>query len=89
MTFKSKKTAEQYMHVPGFHVEMDGGAKRMAIQLSGINSIKDFSESEVLLRVRGFFVKINGDSLSLAIYENRTVEIVGKVISMELLYDKS
>lgn len=93
MTEKNKKrlrgVTAQPLVQPQFHCEIDGAAAHTSIILSGINSIRDFSDSEVLLRTRGFFVKINGKALSLAVYENKTVEISGKISAMELIYDKN
>ena len=71
-----------------FRGEIEGGGRCMSFLLSGINSIRDFSSSSVLLRCRGFLIGIRGESLSLSVYENKTVEIVGKIHGMEFVYDK-
>ncbi|MBO5945481.1 MAG: hypothetical protein J6Q69_02625 [Clostridia bacterium] len=60
----------------------------MSFLLSGINSIREFSSASVLLRSKGFMISIVGEALSLAVYENKTVEIIGKIFKMELVYDK-
>ena len=91
MTEKGKIGYPRYREqsiVPPFHAEIDGGARRMSFLLSGVNSIRDFSSSAVLLRCKGVLVEIKGESLSLAVYENKTVEIIGKIYGMELSYDK-
>lgn len=93
MTQKDKKSVKE-IFVPAvplskFHCEIDGGKAGAFVILSGINSIRDFSDSEVLLRATGFFVKISGKSLALAVYENKTVEISGKIFGLELVYDKN
>ena len=93
MTEKSRKhlkeAAGKTLVQPQFHCEIDGDAAHTSIILSGINSIRDFSDNTVLLRTRGFFVKITGKALSLAVYENKTLEISGKIFAMELIYDKN
>lgn len=93
MTEKNKKIQkvlpEKMLPATPFHCEIDGGRGMMSAQLSGINSIRDFSDCAVLLRARGFFVKISGATLSLAVYENKTVEISGRLLCVEFLYDKA
>ena len=61
----------------------------MSVLLYGIISIKDFSGEEVLMRASGFFIKISGLGLTLSVYENKSVEIFGKILNMELIYDKN
>ena len=72
-----------------FRCEYDGGKGGMSVMLYGIISIKDFSGEEVLMRTAGFFIKISGVSLTLSVYENKSVEIFGKILGMELIYDKN
>ena len=71
-----------------FSGQIGGGDRCMSFLLSGINSIREFSALSVLLRSKGFLISIAGESLSLAVYENKTVEIVGKIYKMEFIYDK-
>ena len=72
-----------------FRCEYDGGRNGMSVLLYGIISIKDFSGEEVLMRASGFFIKISGLGLTLSVYENKSVEIFGKILNMELIYDKN
>lgn len=72
-----------------FRCEYDGGKSGMSVILYGIISIKDFSGEEVLMRTAGFNIKISGAGLTLSVYENKSVEIFGKILNMELIYDKN
>lgn len=93
MTEKYKKifagVATPPLPTSAFHAELDGLGKRMSATFSGINSIRDFSDTDVTLRARGFLVKIKGATLSLAVYENKTVEISGRILCVEFVYDKT
>lgn len=75
-------------HTP-FRCEIDGGKGGMSVLFYGINSIKDFSGEEVLMRSAGFFVRLSGLGLTLSVYENKSVEIFGRVLNVELIYDKN
>ena len=86
---KVKKNLFQSTLLSPFHCEISGGKLGSFLVLSGINSIRDFSDRAVLLRSSGFFVEITGDELSISVYENKTVEISGKIHSLELIYDKN
>ena len=93
MTQKAKIAA---MHISSpatlrtpFRCEYDGGRSGMSVLLYGIISIKDFSGEEVLMRTTGFNVRIKGNGLTLSVYENKSVEIFGRILNMELIYDKN
>ena len=93
MTEKSKITshgvsAPHALRTP-FRCEYDGGRGGMSAILYGIISIKDFSGEEVLMRATGFLIRISGTGLTLSVYENKSVEIYGKILNMELIYDKN
>ena len=93
MTEKNK-IASPHISAPSvlrtpFRCEYDGGKGGMSVVLYGIISIKDFSGEEVLMRAAGFFIKISGVGLTLSVYENKSVEIFGRIVNMELIYDKN
>ena len=92
MTEKSKITSPRIQTTAiktPFRCEYDGGRYGMSVILYGIISIKDFSGEEVLMRSAGFNIKISGTGLTLSVYENKSVEIFGKILNMELIYDKN
>lgn len=93
MTEKNKITSP-YISAPSalrtpFRCEFDGGKGGMSSMLYGIISIKDFSGEEVLMRAAGFLIKISGVGLTLSVYENKSVEIYGKILNTEFIYDKN
>ena len=93
MTVKNKISSTDFsvgntIRTP-FRCELDGGRGGMSVILYGIISIKDFSGDEVLMRTSGFNIRISGVGLTLSVYENKSVEIYGKILNMELIYDKN
>ena len=73
----------------GFHIEADRTSKGMAIVVSGIIGISDFSDYSILLRSHGGRIAINGKGLFINVYENQSVEIVGKVEEIIFKYGKN
>ena len=63
----------------GFHIEADRTSQGMAILISGIIGISDFSDCSIHLRSHGGRIAINGKGLFINVYENQSVEIVGRV----------
>ncbi len=72
-----------------FHIEADRVMGGISMQVGGVIGVNEFSDTTVLLKLRGMNVRINGTSLCLTVYENKTVEIVGNIILTEYSYDKS
>ena len=86
MTQKSKKREKigvgKQIKSP-FRLELDGSRGRMNLSLSGVNSVRDYSEEQILLRLRGFFIKILGEGLRLFIFEDGSISLEGKILSVE------
>ena len=53
--------------------------------MCGVLSILDFSTELAILKIRRGRIRVRGGGLSIAVYENRTVEIFGKVEALEFL----
>ena len=70
---------------PGFHMEADKIGNSLSISIMGVISILDFSEICALLKMRKGKIKISGSELSVTVYENKTVEIIGKIGMVEFL----
>lgn len=68
-----------------FHMEADRFPLGVSVSIMGVLSIVDFNESSAIMKMRRGKIKVTGSSLSVAVYENRTVEICGKVGAVEFL----
>ncbi|MBQ7333464.1 MAG: YabP/YqfC family sporulation protein [Clostridia bacterium] len=71
-------------HTLPFHIEIDKSAGGYSVTASGVLRIVELSESIVSLKCRGGLLTVRGKLLSLSLYENKTVEISGKVEGFEL-----
>ncbi len=72
-----------------FHLEADRSIRGMAIILSGIIGISDFSEEQIILNSHGGRILINGRGLFICVYEGGSVEISGRVEEIAFKYGKN
>ena len=92
MTEKMKKRDKLNILLPkkcNFRAELDGNKSSMNVILSGVNSVKDYSDKLLILRCRGFFVKLSGEGLRLSVFEDGSLSLSGKILGMELVYDRN
>ena len=68
-----------------FHIEADRVASGVSVSVMGVLAITDFCESCAIMKMRRGKIKVLGAELSVAVYENKTVEIYGKVSAVEFL----
>ena len=75
--------------VSPFHIAVDRAAEGFLLSVCGVGGVSEFSDECVLLELSFSRLKINGAGLDLTVYEQSTVEITGKITSVEFLYDKA
>ena len=91
MTDKSKKERVRefgYKISPAFHIEADGGGGLLSVLVSGVVGIGDFSDKEIKLITKRESLKISGDGIKLSVFEQKTVEITGKVENISICLKK-
>lgn len=69
----------------GFHIEADKILSTTSVSVNNVFSIVDFREDAAILKMRKGKIKISGEELSISVYENKIVEISGKVRDIEFL----
>lgn len=93
MTNKEKTTPSAYSKIAAalssFHMEADRSTKGMSVILSGVIGISNFSDSSIHLLSHGGRIVVNGQKLFICVYENNSVEIVGKVEGVVFKYGKN
>lgn len=93
MTHKDKTQTSVYSKISSalssFHLEADRSTKGMSVILSGVIGISDFSDSSIHLLSHGGRIVVNGQKLFICVYENNSVEIVGKVEGVIFKYGKN
>ncbi len=84
--YEKKSQREPKEKMPAdFHIEADRCKEGISMSVAGVNSIVDFSEERVLLRVKKGRVEVHGASLSVTVYENKIIEITGKISGVSFL----
>ena len=69
----------------GFHIEVDGVNRGISVSVGGVLSILDFTEEAAVVKIRRGRLKIVGSELAVSVYENKTVEISGRLCRIEFL----
>ena len=73
----------------GIHLEVDESGDGFKLFVSGIKRISSLSDDSVSLRYRRGGVTVLGKKLTLAVYEDKTVEISGKIEGIEFANTKN
>ncbi len=89
MTRNNEKSKAGARPPSPFHVEIDRVQGGIAVLVSGVRAIRELTDTTALLRLKGGFMRINGRDVSVTVYENRTVEVIGGVMSIEIENDKT
>ena len=89
MTENNKEQADNRRGLSSFHLEADRSGSGLTLILSGIIGISDFSDSFILLKGHGGRICVQGKKLFINVYENETVEIVGRVEDIIFKYGKN
>lgn len=93
MTDKKKKKVPSARTVASalssFHMEADRTGRGMSLVLCGIIGISDFSDSFMHLLSHGGRITVTGAGLFISVYENGSVEIVGRVEGINFKYGKN
>ena len=89
MTDKVKKRDKNFTASQSFHLEADKSRSGMSVSINGIIGIADFTDETVFLRSHGGKVIVSGKRLNVSVYENKTVEISGRVEEISFKYGKN
>ena len=71
------------------HIEASRCDRGISMLIDGIIGVSDFNENSVMLSSHGGRINVGGRGLSLCVYDNGSVEIVGRIENMEFTYGKS
>lgn len=89
MTRNTEKSEPISRQPSAFHIEIDRIPGGVAVLVSGARAIRELTETTALLRIKGGFVRLVGRAISLTVYENKTVEVIGGVTNIEFENDKA
>ena len=82
---KKEKREAKENNSGGFHAEIDASGRGLSLSVAGVYSIMDFSEEKVILKVKRGRITVLGGELEIAVYENKTVEITGKITGVNFI----
>ena len=72
-----------------FNIEANRSVRGMSILIGGVVGIREYSDTSVLLLTHGGRIGISGKRILLTVYENNSVEIVGRVEEVSFTYGKN
>ena len=89
MKKKEINASEKLPSAPKFHMEIDAGRRNAAVLIYGVRHIEEYTAERLLLQIPGGRMKICGIDLALSVFENRCVEIRGRLSEVGFLYDRA
>ena len=91
MTEKSKEkiSIPTSFSATRFRLEAVRCRRGMSIIISGVISVSEFSSETISLKTHGQGLKILGQRLAIAVFENSDIEISGKIEEVKLSYGKN
>ena len=72
-----------------FHLEADRTGKGLSVTVGGIIGISDLNEGRVFLTSHGGRILVEGERLSVRIYEHNTVKIEGRIEVISFVLGKN
>jgi hypothetical protein len=88
MTRNDQKREPRLPRSP-LHVEIDRTSGGIAVLVAGVRAIRELTDTTALLRLKGGYLRISGVDVTVTVYENRTVEVLGGVGRIEIENDKA
>ena len=86
MQVKSEKSEERLKNPKdSFYFELSKRGKISSAVIGGVIGILDFSDNNVFLATHSGRINISGERLNVAIFENKTIQITGKIAEIRLV----
>ena len=83
------KTKRKSSPSSAFRLEAARCRRGVSLVLSGIISVEEFNSETVLLKSHGTKVRLRGTGFDISVFENRDIEITGKVVEIDFLYGEN
>lgn len=85
----AKIKSEYFGRVTGFHMELDKTLLGFSLSVSGVEGISAFSDTEIIVRLSSFSIRIVGKGLYMTVFEEKRVEVIGKIMGVSILYGQT
>ena len=84
-----KSKTERIDRLSEFHLELDKTVLGLSLSITGVEGISAFSDTEIIVSLSSFSLRIVGKGLYMSVFEEKCVEILGKISGVNILYGKS
>ncbi len=74
---------------PRFHMEAESGIFGMSVQIIAVRHIEEYCREKITLKIPGGRMDLLGQGLYLTVFENKTVEVRGKLSEVCFSYDRN
>ena len=71
-----------------FAIEMRKGRRGGVLSVSHVVAVSDFKEDRIELVSKGGRMTVTGEALTLSLFDERSVEIYGRIKGIEIFYGK-
>ena len=89
MKKQETNSEEKNAQMPRFHMEIGGGRRGAAILVNGVRHIEEYTAEKLILQIPGGRMHLFGAGLSLSVFENRSIEVKGKLSEVCFSYDRN
>ena len=86
---KEERDAVQKKSTPRFHMEVESGIFGMSVLIVAVRHIEEYSGEQIVLKMAGGRMNLKGQGLYLTVFENKTVEVRGKLSEVCFSYDRN
>jgi len=87
MQKNNDKIKKDYLgRLSNFHAELDKTVLGFSFSCSGVEGINEFSDTEIIVKLSSFSLRIVGKGLYMSVFEEKRVEIIGKITGVNVLY---
>lgn len=73
----------------GFYLSCERYEGGVSLVIGGIVSITEMSEETVMLASHTGRIHLHGESISLSVFENREIEVKGRIKEIRLVYERA
>lgn len=68
--------------IPGFRLEADGRKRNISLIISGAKGVRELSENKICVLTRTDSICIEGEMLSVSVFEGGSIGVSGKIDSI-------
>ena len=86
---KQENSLQKVTPSPRFHMEIEGTGRSAAMLVYGVRHIEEYTSERIVFLIPGARMRLCGSLLSLSVFENKCVEIRGRLSEVGFSYDRT